>query len=1045
MSDSSPPPASCPRCGAALPSAGTDGLCPRCLMAEALVVTDAARDSAAPGRPIPPEELAPHFPQLEILECLGRGGMGVVYKARQKSLDRVVALKLLAPERVGDATFATRFAHEARALAALNHPNIVTIHDFGQAGGFYFLLMEFVDGVNLRQAMKAGRFTPEQALAVVPPVCEALQFAHDHGIVHRDIKPENLLLDREGRLKIADFGIARMLHAGEPDPALAGSQPVGTAAYMAPEQCERGPTDHRADIYSLGVVLYELLTGELPTRHLQAPARRLSIDVRLDEIVLRALETKPELRYQTAGEFRTQVESVAATHAERRPEGSGTVQSGPTETAPRGLQTVLLALLPGTWAAAARRESMEWHLVCPCGHADSVWARGGIRFGAAGRPRKLLRCPSCRRWRWHACEWRGATTSNAPASSSPQDPPANRPVLAGAAILAVFAGTLVMMVMLLLLRGRVSGSSGPSWWSVLLGCAAIGVGACSPSLWLWYRRLRRRPPKPVSRSSRVLGAVLLLLALVWGSDRAFVAHRRQDARAQATTQQLRTERALRTASETAAERARAEATRLRTEAARSTDLEERGRREAETARLSTAAAEASTTAAMARSRSEELDEALRNPGPSSAAGRLRAGLPVLPLLLGGLRLLLRRGAPRGNADGARTRTWRQWAGYALLGLTVPVGAFGLWALSSIAEDASWNPHFAEATVTVGAWVLSAFGLVGGMALILSQPGPALGRTLRETAPAFLAILVSFALAKGLTILEASSPRALERSFAAPAPLVQLEWAPVGVSNHVVIVDVLAAVRGTSAELRVGLAGSPLSGAAEESVQDLFLPAFSGTFVKPSPYQGQQPWRIVPQGGHTWRLGFVLPDPSTARRAFEQLRPGGPHPTASQSSVSATLFEASTDQGVWYAATLGAGPIVSSANPSWVSILGRSTHDPSSVHLTWEVLAARPGLARFSWTDLSIPDLQLEPRGKLFDTSVVLQLLRLSPDRIRLVIEAGGTRRIQEWDASFRELSEELRRTANFSAKTVLGSNLELCRVYGQPFGVRVEAPSRSAP
>jgi tRNA A-37 threonylcarbamoyl transferase component Bud32 len=259
-----------------------------------------------------PEELAPHFPQLEILECLGRGGMGVVYKARQKSLNRFVALKLLAPERVVDAKFAQRFTHEAQALAALNHPHIVTIHDFGQAGGFYFLLMEFVDGVNLRQAMKAGRFTPEQALAVVPPVCEALQYAHEHGIVHRDIKPENLLLDKEGRVKIADFGIAKMLDAETSHVGLAESQPAGTPQYMAPEQKEHRRTDHRADIYSLGVVLYELLTGELPADKLQPPSRKVQIDVRLDEIVLRALEKTPELRYQTAGEFRTHVEAVAA-------------------------------------------------------------------------------------------------------------------------------------------------------------------------------------------------------------------------------------------------------------------------------------------------------------------------------------------------------------------------------------------------------------------------------------------------------------------------------------------------------------------------------------------------------------------------------------------------------------------------------------------------------------------------------------------------------------------------------------------------------------
>jgi serine/threonine protein kinase len=189
----------CPKCGCELPSDAPQGLCPRCLAALNFATETMPPDATpvATQTPLTPEELAPHFPQLEILECLGRGGMGVVYKARQKSLNRLVALKLLAPERADDPKFAARFEKEAQALAALNHPHIVTIHDFGQAGGFYFLLMEFVDGVNLRQAMTAGRFTPEQALAIVPPVCEALQYAHEHGIVHRDIKPENLLMDKE--------------------------------------------------------------------------------------------------------------------------------------------------------------------------------------------------------------------------------------------------------------------------------------------------------------------------------------------------------------------------------------------------------------------------------------------------------------------------------------------------------------------------------------------------------------------------------------------------------------------------------------------------------------------------------------------------------------------------------------------------------------------------------------------------------------------------------------------------------------------------------
>ena len=242
-------------------------------------------------------------------------------------------------------SFAERFAREAQALAELNHPNIVTVHDFGRAGEFYFLLMEFVDGVNLRQAMKAGRFTPEQALAIVPPICEALQFAHDHGIVHRDIKPENLLLDKAGAVKIADFGIAHNWRGLDPASGVAVSDAagltqesmLGTPRYMAPEQsAQPAQADHRADIYSLGVVLYEMLTGELPAGKFEPPSHKVQIDVRLDEIVLRALENAPELRYQTVGEMRTQVETVlyepgerarSASHADNAVAGQSNVAS----------------------------------------------------------------------------------------------------------------------------------------------------------------------------------------------------------------------------------------------------------------------------------------------------------------------------------------------------------------------------------------------------------------------------------------------------------------------------------------------------------------------------------------------------------------------------------------------------------------------------------------------------------------------------------------------------------------------------------------------
>ena len=329
------PELTCPRCGAAVDAAVASGICPTCLLKQAALGTAADSIPATPWTPPSVEEIASEFTQLEIMELIGHGGMGAVYKARQKSLGRLVALKILAPQHADNPDFADRFSREGKILAEVNHPNIVTVHDFGRAGEFYFLLMEYVDGVNLRQAMTAGRLTPKQALAIVPPICEALQFAHDRGIVHRDIKPENLLLDKEGRIKIADFGIARMLRTGAGDMPLpesddaalavdaeAGTSPeeltreavLGTPRYMAPEQRdEPAAVDHRADIYSLGVVLYEMLTGELPGATLLPPSRRVEIDVRLDEIVLRALDQNPEHRYRSATEFRHEVETVVST------------------------------------------------------------------------------------------------------------------------------------------------------------------------------------------------------------------------------------------------------------------------------------------------------------------------------------------------------------------------------------------------------------------------------------------------------------------------------------------------------------------------------------------------------------------------------------------------------------------------------------------------------------------------------------------------------------------------------------------------------------
>ena len=302
----------CPKCHAPIPAEAPQGLCPRCVLLGAATATEQGVPATATSEIPSLERIAAAFPQLEVLELIGRGGMGFVFKARQPHLDRFVALKLLPDKLAKDALFAERFNREGRVLAKLNHANIVSVYDFGQAGGFYYLAMEYVDGVNLRQAMRAGRFSPAEALALVPKVCEALQYAHEQGILHRDIKPENILLDTKGRVKIADFGIAKLVGEDQTSVTLTNTgAALGTPHYMAPEQFEKPATvDHRADIYSLGVVFYEMLTGELPIGRFAAPSSKTPVNSTVDDVVFRTLEKDRERRFQSAGEMKTQVEHL---------------------------------------------------------------------------------------------------------------------------------------------------------------------------------------------------------------------------------------------------------------------------------------------------------------------------------------------------------------------------------------------------------------------------------------------------------------------------------------------------------------------------------------------------------------------------------------------------------------------------------------------------------------------------------------------------------------------------------------------------------------
>ena len=320
----------CKECGSKLPTDTPQGLCPQCLMklglpsgadADGVATFDDRSDVPTSVTPpagfIPPStvELGDQFPQLEILELLGQGGMGAVYKARQKQLNRLVALKILPPQIGETEAFAERFTREAQSLAKLNHPRIVSIHDFGHTeAGLYYFIMEFVDGTDLRRVMQTGELSPVEALAIVPQICEALQYAHEEGIVHRDIKPENILLGKKGRVRIADFGLAKLLDRPATTYTLTrAGQRMGTPHYMAPEQIEHpGRVDHRADIYSLGVVFYEMLTGELPLGRFPAPSQKVQVDVRLDQVVLHSLEKEPERRYQHASEVKTDVEVISS-------------------------------------------------------------------------------------------------------------------------------------------------------------------------------------------------------------------------------------------------------------------------------------------------------------------------------------------------------------------------------------------------------------------------------------------------------------------------------------------------------------------------------------------------------------------------------------------------------------------------------------------------------------------------------------------------------------------------------------------------------------
>ncbi len=255
------------------------------------------------------EEVALLFPAYEIHGLIACGGMGAVYQGTQRSLDRVAAIKILPLEFSTDEEFRTGFESEAKAMAKLNHPNLIGVYDFGEAGGMLYIIMEFVAGNSLFESTNGQAIDQTDALRIVSEVCAGLEHAHSHGILHRDIKPANILLDANASPKIGDFGLARALESQIQE----GEQIFGTPGYTAPEVLEPPFTfDQRADVFSVGVMLHEILTGKLPDSDPRPASQLSSCNPKLDAVIKKATDPDPTKRYSTAAELAVALDKIAA-------------------------------------------------------------------------------------------------------------------------------------------------------------------------------------------------------------------------------------------------------------------------------------------------------------------------------------------------------------------------------------------------------------------------------------------------------------------------------------------------------------------------------------------------------------------------------------------------------------------------------------------------------------------------------------------------------------------------------------------------------------
>lgn len=351
-----------------------DGLDLDGLLAEGL--SEAPVKAPVNWEPPTPGELKGVLPRYEITRLIGRGGMGAVYEARQLDLDRRVAIKLLPAELSGNEAFAARFQREARTMGGLRHPNILPVFEFGQtAADHWYFSMEYAEAGDLGARLSQGPLPPGEALRLVQEICSALETAHAEGVIHRDIKPSNILLTPDGMAKVTDFGLAvlsdrpqeRLTHSGVA---------VGTFEYAAPEQAAGGAADARSDLYSVGVLLYELLTNKLPRGVFDPPSRvNPAVNPAMDAVVLTAMQNDPARRYQSATELRVAIRRAG--NASPQPHGRWVI-----------LAAILLvfALGAGGWAWSKHQRQ---RVVAPSPEDTRVVSWGVRSFSQTGPPPDL--------------------------------------------------------------------------------------------------------------------------------------------------------------------------------------------------------------------------------------------------------------------------------------------------------------------------------------------------------------------------------------------------------------------------------------------------------------------------------------------------------------------------------------------------------------------------------------------------------------------------------------------------------------------------------